>query len=469
MNIVGRVVLSGLVLILTSCQPKSPLTDVSGDLEVLIPLPNTRAESETDEAQSPNPSNSNYALKKATLKGVQSLKEVRGDYAQFVYSPGSAIDSLEGSAPQARFAKDKSNTFLPLDQISAQMAAIYFHLQNLIDLNQMLGLRQVTRMPFLVGVEVKKPNVENKFERNNAFYDGLSDSMLFLPNSSDALALYLNAGVIAHEFFHSIFYKKVLGSAVKTLSPSSDQPISEMSSADLFNLTYIRGVNEGLADFWGWIYTRDLNFMQQSFDSGTEARNLGLAPAEVGFYQFQESIRNQVRFAIQSGDRGDVILMDYIYFVGTPHARFLRQLVLLDEKAERAQATTPDQGLIRGSVLASGTQEKKNLSERLTASAKKWITFVLDFTDELNKANEALTKKKSANVLDSAQAELSAAKMFEYVYDQSKVTALLNLEQCELLIPYLQNASIQGRFQKQTTGETFKCKFDEGLRSYVVE
>ena len=445
MNIVGRGVLAGLFLFLTSCQPKSPLTDISGDLHVLIPTP------VQDSASNDGPSSREYQLSPVTLKSIQSLKEVRGGYAQFVYAPGAQAGGLVGGAPQARFVKSESNIFLPIDQLSAQMAAIYFHLQNLIDLNQLLGLREVTRIPFLVGVEVKKPTVDQNFEQNNAFYDGFSDAMLFLPNSSDDLALYLNAGVIAHEFFHSIFYKKVLGNAIKVLAPTANKKIiaefeinklavaiDQISTVNLFNLTYLRGVNEGLADFWGWIYTRDINFMQQSFDSGVESRSLGLAPAEIGIYQYQESIRDQVHFAVQSGDRGNVVLLDYIYFIGTPHARFLRQMVQLESDAE-----------------------VKNIL--ISSAEKKWIGLVLNFIDAL----DAETKKISTL---NEEKEISAAILFEFIRDRSNQSGILNQKQCELLLPYIQNATALGRLKHKRTGEThFVCDHNSEVGAYVIK
>lgn len=447
MNIVGRGVLVGLILILTSCQPKSPLTDVSGDLQVLIPTPIHDSDSKTGRV------NHEYRLSTVTLKNIQSLKEVRGDYAQFVYAPGAQDGGLVGGAPQARFAKNEFNVFLPVDQLSAQMAAIYFHLQNLIDLNQLLGLRELTRIPFLVGVEVKKPTLEQNFERNNAFYDGFSDAMLFLPNSSDDLALYLNAGVIAHEFFHSIFYKKVLGNAVKVLTPSAKKKsktafelnkfvgeLDQINSVDLFNLTYIRGVNEGLADFWGWIYTRDINFMQQSFASGVESRSLGLAPAEVGIYQYQESIRDQVHFAVQSGDRGNMILLDYIYFVGTPHARFLRQMVELESEANALDANI-----------------------HLSIAEKKWVELVLEFLQVLDTETQKL-KTQDENK------EISAALLFEFIRDRSNQSALLNQKQCELLLPYIQNTTALGRLKQKSTGENqFICELNSEVGAYVIK
>ena len=99
----------------------------------------------------------------------------------------------------------------------------------------------------------------------------------------------MNAGVIAHEFFHSIFFKKVLG---KLRAINSDSDRLTTAGPELFNLTYVRGLNEGLADFWGWLYTKDQNFMRFSFAGSNEGRSLDLKPDEIGEFENQNEIRD---------------------------------------------------------------------------------------------------------------------------------------------------------------------------------
>lgn len=405
MNIVGRVALVGLVLLsLISCQPKSPLSDVTGTISVLIPKPQNQSQNDGRPAVQ-----STYKLEAVPLNDIKILKEMRGNYAEFFYSPGAKEGSLFGSAPRARYSKSDQGFYIPLDVISTQMATIYYHLQNLIQLNESVDLQSVTRKPFQVGLEVRKTDQEKLYEKNNAFYDGFSDSMLFVPTNTTELSLSMNAGVIAHEFFHSIFYKKVLGKL--KIANSATQKLEP--GADLFNLTYVRGINEGLADFWGWLYTKDQNFMRFSFAGSNEGRSLNLKPSEVGQFQNQDEIRDEVEAAVANHAQTDNLLLIYVYKIGTPHARFMRKLVDLDTTA--------------------------------LADEKKWIRITIDFLDQVAVELKSLDGK-----------EISAARLFEYIAERSQKDDILNLEQCKLVIPYIVN------------GEETKCAKKEKSGSYEI-
>ena len=395
MNIVGRVALGGLILFsLISCQPKSPLSDVTGTLSVLIPKPQNISE---DRQSLPT----TYKLEPVQLNDIKVLKEMRGNYAEFFYSPGAKEGSLFGSAPRARYSKSNQGFYIPLDIISSQMATIYFHLQNLIQLNESVDLQSVTRKPFQVGLEVRKTDQQKIYEKNNAFYDGFSDSMLFLPMNTTELSLSMNAGVIAHEFFHSIFFKKVLG---KLRAINSDSDRLTTAGPELFNLTYVRGLNEGLADFWGWLYTKDQNFMRFSFAGSNEGRSLDLKPDEIGEFENQNEIREEVEAAVANRSQTDNVLLSYVYKIGTPHARFMRKLVDLD---------TP--------LLA----DQKSMY-RIEADEKKWIRIVVDFLDLVAGEIKTLDNK-----------EISAGRLFEFIAERSQKDDILNAAQCDLVLPYL--------------------------------
>ncbi len=395
-------ILTGL-LAFSGCQPKSSLETVSGDVQVLIPKPDS--------------STKKYHLDIATLKGIKSLKEVRGEYVQFIYSPGGAEGTLVGGAPRARFSRNEKGVFLPLDLITTQMSAIYYHLQNLMDLNDLLGLNSLTRKPFQVGLEVKKPGLNNSFERNNAFYDGLSDSMLFLPNSTQDLALYLNAGVIAHEFFHSIFFKKVLGAVIQSSVKNGSGPrtMNDDHPANVFNLVWLRGVNEGLADFWGWAYTDDPDFMGLSLSQEIESRTLNVRSDEIGVHQRQIDIRNQVGWAARQGQRGERYISDFIYTIGTPHARFLKLMASLEEVGSSDEE-----------------QLKKVARSPVPAAAKqKWLEIVVSFLDDLARESLAKLEKEKPN-------EFLAGRLFQFVAQRAELSPVLNQKQCEYLIKYLE-------------------------------
>lgn len=305
-----------LVMILASflsfgCSPKSKLNDVQGDVRVKIPVSAQSGQS------------SDYELAVVTLKGISNLKNVSGFFAQFFFSPGLNQNQLVGDSPQARFIKTSENIYIPVDALSQQMATLYYHIQNLFEFSQLIGAGDVNQQTMKMGLETNVKNSE-VLSKNNAFYDGKSDAMLFVPFSSEELPIAVNSGIIAHEYFHSLFYKLIL----KNLE-SQKTELSVQKMQPLYNETYLRGINEGLADFWGWAYTNDDDFMRWSLSFYSKNRKLVLSDLAIGQFENSENIFLKVQTALLSGSAPSEYLSDYIYKIGTPNARFLKQLTAM--------------------------------------------------------------------------------------------------------------------------------------------
>ena len=99
-----------------------------------------------------------------------------------------------------------------------------------------------------------------------------------------------------------------------------------IDSLSLFNQTYIRGLNEGLADYWAWFYLQDSTFIKWSLPEYSAGRELDL-PAELkGDLQSPEQIASKVDQAKLTAKNPTEYLSAYIYQVGTPYARFLKTL-----------------------------------------------------------------------------------------------------------------------------------------------
>ena len=288
--------------LLFSCGRKSNLEDVSGDVVVQIPV----SETQKDQVQ--------YKLKDVTLKSISHLKTVEGSFARFYYSPGQAQSGLVGDAPQARFIKSSRGAYVPVDTLSQQMATIYYHLQNLIELSQSLGVSKAIAHQMTVGIHVQVG--QSALAKNNAFYDGVSDSFLFVPFTSQEIPIAVNSGIIGHEYFHSIFFNTVL----KNYKPLK----SNKKDVTLYNETYIRGLNEGLADFWGWLYSEDENFMQWSLSNYSKNRKLSLSESMKGVFESTQKIFANTSRVSSSPERQGEYLSSYIYEIGTPIARFLK-------------------------------------------------------------------------------------------------------------------------------------------------
>ncbi len=398
--------LNKLVLVLffaAACSPKSKLNDVNGDVQVKIPVSSQSGDS------------SKYQLSVVTLKSLSNLKEVTGQFAQFFFAPGLENQTqLVGDSPQARFVRTKDNTYIPADSLSQQMATLYYHIQNLSEFSKTIGAGDINKQPMKIGLETKVGGSQT-LEKNNAFYDGQSDAMLFVPFSSSELPIAVNSGIIAHEYFHSLFYKIVLKSINVAKSDVSTQKIQP-----LYNETYLRGINEGLADFWGWAYTNDEDFIHWSLSAYSGNRKLVLENSMIGQFENSENIFSKVQVALLSGSSPSEYLSEYIYKIGTPNARYLKQLTMMMVSGDVTSAQAKVQ--VAGSVLL--------------------------FLNSLVDKTKALATTEI----------LPAESLFDFMSSEnSKIK--LNKSQCEFTLSYIQKNELRATDScvKQTDG-TFQIK-----------
>lgn len=301
------------LLIFTSCESQSPISAAEGDVKVLVPLVGAEPEK----------------LSTVTLKNIGNLKEVSGSYVRFYYTPGAKEGALTGGAPQARFIRTKDGTYVPTDIISQQMVTLYYHIQNLNDFNAQVSSDLKQTSPFSIGLNTQISG-NAMAGLNNAFFDGQANALLFVPYKLKNFPITVNAGIIAHEFFHSIFYKHVL----KDFNEKQDALVQKQGSdsddmkAFYFNQTYVRGLNEGLADYWGWVYTSNIDYISASLPEFGVSRKMELEPGTIGQFETQKKIENRVSEAQALAEKPSEFLSGYIYRIGTPHARFLKELTI---------------------------------------------------------------------------------------------------------------------------------------------
>jgi hypothetical protein len=93
-----------------------------------------------------------------------------------------------------------------------------------------------------------------------------------------------------------------------------------------YNQTLVRGMNEGLADYWGWLYTNDTDYISVSLPKFGTARKMELDAATIGSIETSSAIASKVSEAQEASEKPTEYLSTYIYKIGTPHARFLKEL-----------------------------------------------------------------------------------------------------------------------------------------------
>lgn len=423
--------------LVSSCAKKSDTAEAQGDVLVKIGVQSSSEE---------------YNLKVVQLKGIEKLNEVSGAFARFFYSPGSTGTQLTGAAPRAQFIHTQ-NFFVPSDYLSMQMTAIYFHLQSLALFDKSIGADGINQWPRSVGLETQIADGSSGSQKNNAFYNGQTDSMMFVPYTDTHLPIAVNAGIIAHEHFHSLFFKLVMRSAfdahkistpvasvhgdeIQSVNdPRGARPLgglTDQEKVQVYNETILRGMNEGFADFWGWVYTNDPEFMRWSLPEFQADRTLTLSESRVGLYETKEKITKKIEDAFQYSENPKAVLVNYSYQVGTPYARFLKQLSVL-------QATA------------------KNMD--LEDSKKIVAQVIFNYIKDLGEQMKTLRDDETIDPLS----------LFNYVAKLGEQKSLVHLDQasCEFLIKYVNLNQVDDKkiSQCQTQKSTLKGQKDS---SFVV-
>lgn len=238
-------------------------------------------------------SDGQYKLQVIELFTIENMVELKGLAARFVLSPSVENGRLVGLPPRIKTMRTSDGTYIPIDTFSTELVTLYAHFERLQSFDLQLGVDQMLpNWPKQQTIAVRADITEegNRKKVDNALYSGELDAFLFVPYTIDQLPLSVNAGVIGHEYFHSLFYKLVLqpsgvripkqgqatGHDTKTMQRlvgvTGAETAARESSAEkpiniqLYHALLFRSLNEGLADVWGWLYSQDYQFVKRSND-----------------------------------------------------------------------------------------------------------------------------------------------------------------------------------------------------------
>ena len=363
---------SVMMLFLSACIPAENSQTGAQNIRVQIPVSDTKVVSATAET--------NYSLKVVTLENIYSTSELKGRFAQFFYAPSSNETGLSGINPVSFFLKTADGIYLPKNENTAFMATIYYHIQNLKKMSDLAGF-VLEEKPLSIGLATQV--VDPTMKTNRAFYDGKTDSILIVPYTKSELPIAVNSGILAHEYFHSLFFKTVLGSKNKKLSENLQLHLSEaknlfeietvedasMTVEELSNQIYLNSLNEGLADFWAWLYTKDSNFLKWSLSEFSDDRRLNVKPEVREYRNFQGSI----------------------YENGTQFARLLKSIA--DDLAEPQMMTT----VIKDFLVQLSADNVKLKSEETLNTGGLYLFLGQSDKIKLNENNCDLLNKNIAN------------------------------------------------------------------------
>lgn len=287
-----------------------------------------------------------YSLQAVSISSFDQLHTLQGRYVQVFVNPYARDGQIVSQMPIGRFIRSKEGVHIPADYTSLQATAIHAHFERFHRMNQALGVE--LEWPVKVGIR-SKVNDRWGMVRNNAIYDGRLDALLLVPFiSKKNLPIALNGGILAHEHFHMIFQDNVLrrirfkrkerlGLSVKACAwgargaeRESDNKAMEVQDdpslyPSLFNEFNVRSLNEGLADFWGWVYTGDVDFIRHSLPSESPYRRLDV---KVKNMVSREWVMRMVFNHVSQKPFSESVLGENVYQLGSTYARLLRELTV---------------------------------------------------------------------------------------------------------------------------------------------
>lgn len=286
-----------------------------------------------------------YELEVVTLTSLKSINPLRGEAAYFLYSPKVNQDQNEmsGIEPRIHTMQRSDGVYIPTDSLSIQTLSLYYSMETLMKFDENVGVKKLNNWPRAVVVNYLARDAQDSQNqvRNGAYYSFKVDAMLFTPFSNSTLPLTVNFGAIAHEHFHSLFQRVVLQNIQDVFSTtmsgslhdqqkninSSDidvaQANNEKNIRDQYHATLLRGINEGLADVWGYLLSEDNRFVSRSIPSEAERRDLDFSSQDKVQLNQNTKIensdiwKNKVRTAAKSPSAQ----LFYSYQIGAKYAR----------------------------------------------------------------------------------------------------------------------------------------------------
>jgi len=317
------------------------------------------------------------SLQDVEVSTLSDPEHFSGSAAHILVEPGDGGSTLAGAQPRGRLVRTSADVLVPADYVTMQAVTAYAHTERLRSLDASVGADGVLGYPLSLGVEVHVMSYGQP-SSNNAVYDSKLDSLLLVPYTESGLPLSLNPGVLAHEHFHFLFQRLVLshvhdaasqtscnGAAppqvaatnpesgkVAATFPDSEDLVEKTARgipARTYNAYVLRGLNEGFADFYGWVYSADDSFLAKSLPEQEEMRRLDSPPGRL-------PSENLIRRLLVDYFHPEAILPDVVrahnaYALGSIYARYLRHLV--DDLVSSGSTLAEARLLVTRAVIAA--------------------------------------------------------------------------------------------------------------------
>jgi len=368
-----------------------------------------------------------YRLQRVELETFSQPRRLRGEVGQILIDPHEVDAELVAARSVGRFTLLSDSTAVPVDLLSLQATVIYAHLEGLYKLDRFLGLQTENVWPAKVGLEVQA----DRPMHNNAIYSSRLRSLLLVPYTESQLPIALNAGVLAHEHFHALFHslllrplirsKKVTDESMRLISPDQHDfchlhqgpqidvkpnPDSDTKKLErpirphVFNNFVLRAMNEGIADFWGWLYVGDANFIMRSLPRIQDLRAL-----DVEVQRFPTARQFSVTMRQTKDDREMIALA---YLLGTYYSRFLAQLANAQD-AQRGPGQESDLFLRQTEIASAVIRALKTMTAKFEQKFSDEMiapeTFLMAVFDELSAVSRESCDLLAKSIPEAAEIE----------------------------------------------------------------
>lgn len=359
--------LFGSLLLLTACG--SEKLDPNQGVTVTIPVSK----------------NGTYQYQAVKLTTLEKLDPIMGLASKFLVKPTLSSEGLlSGASPRTQYRMGSGGDVIASQVSTLQYFTIYYHFERLQAFDRDLGLESLNKWPRTTLVDVPSEGTQAGGVEQNAMYVPSLDAYVFFRNESKSWPLAMNAGVIAHEHFHSLFYKLVKSEKWSNSTPSGLNPHrsktftsidsearKDLSEKDLYSIYLLRGLNEGFADFWGYLYSSDSDFVGRSIP-GEKSRRIDTN--KLRSFETQSEFLEKVRLAQLAGPNNSKVVGQQLivssYQLANQLAQALNYFVkayLKDENTQAALGDLTKQKLILGQQVIASV---KNLQKAVLISEK---------------------------------------------------------------------------------------------------
>lgn len=230
-----------------------------------------------------------YDLQELTLPTLNSPYSLSGVPAKIYYQSGVGDSGFEGPVAQPRYTRS-GDTCVPMDTQSSIAVSVYAQFEKIWQFEQKLGTVSMLSYPRKVGLDINVTTRSGGTIHSNAQYYGSLDAIAVQPYILGGVPLGLNPGVLGHEHFHSHFQQQVIRvinakissflvdslfyPGIGTKPTPDDIDRVDFKKPKGLNAFVLRGWNEGLADLYGAIYSKNPRFFDESLPQFKEQRAL---------------------------------------------------------------------------------------------------------------------------------------------------------------------------------------------------